>query len=163
MKKLLRHSRGASERPCRPDVRSPRRSRAAGFTLIEIMAVVLIMGMLMGLVGVSVFSQVDKARRTTAKAKISQVESALEFYRMDNSKYPPTLEALVTAPPDAKNYPRGGYLKKREALFDPWDKPFSYANPGSKNQYGVDISSDGPYGVSGNEDDVNNWSDVKSE
>jgi general secretion pathway protein G len=150
-------------RPDLPRRSRARSSRAAGFTLIEIMAVVLIMGMLMGLVGVSVFAQVDKARRTTAKAKISQIESAIEFYRMDNSKYPPTLDGLVTAPPDAKNYPRGGYLKKSEALLDPWDKPFNYTNPGSKNQYGVDISSDGPDGQGGNEDDVRNWSEAKSE
>lgn len=138
----------------RPD---PRRQR--GFTLIEIMAVVLIMGLLMGLVGVSVFSQVDRARATTARAKISQIESALEFYRMDNFKYPPTLDGLVTAPAGAKNYPKGGYLKRKEALIDPWDSKFNYLNPGTKNPFSVDLSSAGPDGVAGNEDDVNNWDD----
>ncbi len=130
-----------------------------GFTLIEIMAVVLIMGLLMGLVGISVFSQVDKARSTTARAKISQLESALEFYRMDNFKYPPSLNALITAPPGAKNFPKGGYLKKIDALTDPWDTQFIYLSPGAKNQHSVDISSAGPDGVSGNEDDINNWNE----
>lgn len=128
-----------------------------GFTLIEIMAVVLIMGLLMGLVGVTVFSRVESARATTAMVKISQLESALEFYRMDNFKYPPTLDALINKPPGAKNFPKGGYLRRKDALLDPWDAKFIYLNPGAKNQYSVDISSAGPDGVSGNEDDIKNW------
>ncbi len=128
-----------------------------GFTLIEIMAVVLIMGLLMGLVGVTVFSRVEGARATTARVKISQLESALEFYRMDNFKYPPNLDALMDKPPGAKNYPKGGYLRKRDALMDPWDARFIYLNPGAKNQNSVDISSPGPDGISGNEDDIENW------
>jgi general secretion pathway protein G len=139
-----------------PDaLRDARRER--GFTLIEIMAVVIIMGLLMGAVGVSVLNQLDTARRTTAKAKITQLESALEFYHMDNAKYPPTLDALITKPPGARNYPRGGYLKKRDALLDPWNLKFIYLNPGSKNQYSIDLSSAGPDGVTGNDDDVTNW------
>jgi len=142
--------------PKRP---APKRRSDRGFTLIEIMAVVLIMGMLMGLVGLSVFSQVDRARATTARAKISQLESALEFYRMDNSKYPASLDGLVNKPAEAKHYPKGGYLKKRDALMDPWDVKFIYLNPGSKNPHSVDVSSAGPDGVSGNGDDINNWDD----
>lgn len=128
-----------------------------GFTLIEIMAVVLIMGMLMGLVGVTVFSRVESARETTARVKISQLESALEFYRMDNFRYPPSLDALINKPPGAKNFPKGGYLRKKDALIDPWDAQFNYLNPGAKNQNSVDISSSGPDGIAGNEDDVHNW------
>ena len=136
-----------------------RRHASGGFTLIEIMAVVVIMGMLMGLVGVGVFAQVDKARRTTAKAQISQIESALEFYRMDNSKYPTALEGLIKQPSDAKTFPRGGYLRKASALKDPWDQPYNYQNPGTKNPHGVDLSTAGPDGIAGNDDDVNNWVD----
>ncbi len=145
---------------CPVDVQAENgRRNAAGFTLIEIMAVVVIMGMLMGLVGVGVFAQVEKARRTTAKAQISQIESALEFYRMDNSKYPTSLEGLVKQDANAKTFPRGGYLKKASALNDPWDQPFQYQNPGTKNPNGVDISTPGPDGVAGNEDDVKNWTE----
>ena len=54
-------------------------------------------------------------------------------------------------------YPRGGYLKKKTALLDPWEAKYIYLNPGSKNQYSIDISSAGPDGVSGNDDDVHNW------
>ncbi len=140
-----------------PEPAQPQPRRKRGFTLIEIMAVVLIMGMLMGLVGVAVFGRVQDAASTTAAVKISQLESALEFYRMDNFKYPPTLDGLMSKPPEAKNFPKGGYLRKADALMDPWDAKFNYVNPGAKNPHSVDISSSGPDGVPGNEDDVNNW------
>lgn len=130
-----------------------------GFTLIEIMAVVVIMGLLMGLVGVAVFGQVEKANRTAAAARISQIESALEFYRMDNARYPTSLEALIKRPEGARNYPKGGYMRKAESLVDPWTQPFEYVNPGEKNPYAVDLSSKGPDGISGTEDDVSNWTE----
>jgi len=138
--------------------------RRAGFTLIEIMAVVIIMGLLMGLVGVSVFSQVDKARVVTARAKIAQLENALEFYRMDNSRYPTTeqgLDVLVNEPADARNYPPGGYLQKKEALLDPWEERFQYQSPGEHNQRTFDIWSLGADRSPGGTDldsDIGNWS-----
>ncbi len=137
--------------------------RRAGFTLIEIMAVVLIMGLLMGLVGVSVFSQVDKARAVTTRAQITQLENALEFYRMDNSRYPTSeegLEALMDEPPDARNYPPGGYLQKRAALLDPWREPFQYQSPGENNDRTFDIWSLGADSAAGGSDldaDIGNW------
>lgn len=140
--------------------------RRAGFTLIEIMAVVLIMGLLVGIVGITVFAQVDKARVQTAKATISQLESALEFYRMDNGRYPTTdqgLEALVTAPsipPEPRNYPPEGYLKKTGALVDPWGSPFQYTSPGDRNPHTFDLWSLGADGEPGGTDldaDIGNW------
>jgi general secretion pathway protein G len=144
-----------------PRLRDARRKR--GFTLIEIMAVVLIMGLLMGLVGISVFSQVDKARVVTTKAKISQIENALEFFRMDNSRYPTTeegLEALLEEPPDARNYPPGGYLQKADALRDPWNEPFQYRSPGEENERTFDVWSLGADRAAGGSDldaDIGNW------
>jgi general secretion pathway protein G len=138
----------------------------AGFTLIEIMAVVVIMGFLMTLVGLAVFQQVDKARVTTARAKIIQLESALEFYRMDNAKYPTTeqgLIALIEQPqtqPQPRNYPAGGYLKRRDALEDPWGTPFLYESPGQHNAHSFDLWSLGADQSQGGEDvngDVGNW------
>lgn len=157
--------RPPAHEPETPD-EARRARRRGGFTLIEIMAVVLIMGMLMGLVGLAVFQQVDKARITTAKAKITQLESALEFYRMDNARYPTTeqgLEALIRKPsaaPEPRNYPRGGYLKKRDALMDPWDMPFQYESPGQKNPESFDVWSWGPDQQAGGDDsdaDIGNW------
>jgi general secretion pathway protein G len=150
-----------SSHSCERPSRSQRTN--SGFTLIEIMAVVIIMGLLMGMVGVGVFAQVDKAKATTAKGKIAQLESALEFYRMDNSKYPPSLDGLMNKTDGARNFPKGGYLRKKEALLDPWEQMFQYTNPGAKNPYSVDLSSAGPDGVLGNEDDINNWSSTAGE
>jgi general secretion pathway protein G len=140
--------------------------RAGGFTLIEIMAVVVIMGMLMSLVGVAVVGQMNKARVTTTRAQISQVENALELYRMDNSRYPTTsqgLDALVNKPtgtPEPRNYPPGGYLRRRDTLLDAWQAPFQYLSPGTHNPHGFDLWSLGADGVAGGEDldaDIGNW------
>ncbi|MGH0034839.1 MAG: type II secretion system major pseudopilin GspG [Myxococcota bacterium] len=145
----------------------PRRRRR-GFTLIEIMAVVIIMGLLVGIVGYNVFAQVDKARVNTARATMSQLETALELYRMDNSRYPTTdqgLDALVSKPsgtPEPRNYPSGGYLKKKGALLDPWGNPYQYESPGSRNASDYDLWSmgaDGSPGGDGVDADVTNWDD----
>jgi len=149
------------------DERQERRRR--GFTLIEIMAVVLIMGMLMGLVGVAVFNQVDKARVQTTKAKIKNLESALEFYRMDNSRYPSSeqgLASLVVKPtgdPQPRNYPPGGYLQRggSAAMKDSWENKFFYECPGQHNPHSFDIWSLGADGAPGGQDadaDIQNWS-----
>ena len=149
--------------PCQPPETA---SRRRGFTLIEIMAVVLIMGLLMAVVGVNIKSQIDKARLATARAQITQLENALEFYRMDNGRYPTTeqgLRALVNKPtgdPEPRNYPPGGYLKKSDALLDPWQEPFQYANPGNRNPHSFDLWSlgaDAAPGGEGGDADIGNW------
>ena len=152
--------------PCRTTKR--RRHGDPGFTLIEIMAVVIIMGLLMGLVGVTVFSQVDRARVTTARAKIAQLESALEFYRLDNSRYPTTdqgLDALINKPgnpPEPRNYPKAGYMKSANGLEDPWGQRFQYESPGQHNTHSFDIWSlgaDASPGGGESDADIGNWSD----
>ena len=91
--------------------------RRRGFTLIEIMAVVIIMGLLMGIVGTAIFSQLDTARVNTTRAQVKQLESALAFYQMDNGRFPTTeqgLQALVQPPtsaPEPRSYRPGGYLQ----------------------------------------------------
>ena len=140
--------------------------QSAGFTLIEIMAVVLIMALLMTVVGVNINSQIQKARQSTARAKIVQLEQALEFYHMDNARYPTSeqgLEALVREPsgdPAPRNYPPGGYLKKQDALLDPWDTRFEYSSPGTHNAHSFDLWSygaDGSPGGEGGDADITNW------
>jgi general secretion pathway protein G len=139
--------------------------RQAAFTLIEIMAVVIIMGLLMGVVGVTVFGRVDEARIATTKIQIKQVENALEFYRMDNSRYPSTeesLTALIEAAPSARSFPPGGYLKNRDGLNDPWGKPFQYQSPGQHNEHTFDVWSDGADGAPGGtglDAEIGNWSE----
>lgn len=147
-----------------PRTERARHDRRAGFTLIEIMAVVIIMGLLMGIVGVTVFGRVDDARIATARIQIKQVENALEFYRMDNSRYPTSeqgLNALMEAPAGARNYPRGGYLKNKDGLNDPWGNRFQYESPGQRNQHTFDLWSQGADGAPGGTElnaDVGNWS-----
>ncbi len=141
--------------------------RGAGFTLIEIMAVVLIIGLLGGIVGVAIFGQVDTARVNTARTQIKQLESALEFYRLDNARYPSTeqgLQALVQQPtiePVPKRWRPEGYLQGGEVPLDPWDNPYQYLRPGQANPHTFDLWSfgaDGQPGGADNDADVGNWS-----
>ena len=140
----------------------PEEKRDQGFTLIEIMAVVVIMGMLMATLAVGIAGQIDKANITNAKGQISRIDQALQFYKLDNKRFPNTdqgLDALVnqpTAAPVPKNYDPAGYIK-RDALMDPWDEPFQYRRPGEHNPYTYDIWSYGPDGVEGGDDDITNW------
>ena len=144
-----------------PESGSEQKLRSAGFTLIEIMAVVVIMGMLMATLAVGISGQIDKARVSTTRVKITRLEQALEFYQMDNARFPTSdqgLEALVSkpsSPPVPRAYTPGGYLK-REALTDPWGQSFEYRIPGSNNAHSFDLWSLGPDGVEGN-DDIANW------
>jgi len=145
---------------------SPRRTRSGGFTLIEIMAVVLIIGLLGGIVGAVVFSQVDKARVNTARTQVKQLESVLEFYRMDNARYPSSeqgLQALVRKPsgdPQPRNYRPEGYVQGGVVPKDPWGEDYQYRAPGEHNPYSFDLWSfgaDGKPGGDGNDADIGNW------
>lgn len=141
-----------------------RASENAGFTLIEIMAVVLIIGLLSTIVGVSIFAQVDKGRVTATSVQIANLESVLELYRMDSAHYPTTeqgLDALVNPPDDARNYPPGGYLQKGRVPEDPWANPYEYEQPGQNNPNSFDLWSfgaDGKPGGEGVDADIGNWS-----
>ena len=107
-----------------------------GFSLIEVLVVVVIMGMLIGLIGPNVLGQVDRARVTTAKADLATLSQALDMYKLDNHFYPTTdqgLEALVQKPqssPVPRNWNPSGYLKATELPLDPWDGEYVYLSPG---------------------------------
>ena len=108
--------------------------KQAGFTLIEMMVVVAVIGLLIAMVGPRVFNQVEKAERTRVAQDIRVVENALKFYRLDNFRYPTQsqgLEALVTAPAGVDNW-NGPYLDA--VPNDPWKTPYLYGNPGSKGK-----------------------------
>lgn len=133
-----------------------------GFTLIEIMAVVLIIGLLTTLVGIAVAGVIDDARIGTSKNNIRALEAALQIYQIDNGRYPSTeqgLEALVTRPttaPEPRRWRKGGYLQQGQIPDDGWNEPFQYASPGSHNPQSIDIWSLGPDNVPG-ADDIGNW------
>jgi general secretion pathway protein G len=137
-----------------------------GFTLIEIMAVVIIIGLLTGIVGTAIFQRVDQGKTTATSAQISNLESVLELYRMDNGRFPTTeqgLEALVNEPagePTARNYPPGGYLRGGRLPRDPWGESYHYEAPGQHNQHSFDIwstGSDAAQGGEGTDADIGNW------
>ena len=139
--------------------------RREGFTLIEIMAVVLIIGLLTTLVGIAIIPQIDKGRVTTARTQMKNLEAALESYRMDTSQFPTSeqgLDALINQPPDARNYQPGGYLRERRIPIDPWGNPYQYEAPGQHNQNSFDLwswGSDGTPGGDGTKSDIGNWVD----
>jgi general secretion pathway protein G len=128
-----------------------RGARQAGFTLIEVMVVVVILGILATLVVVNVVGSDDKARVTAAKSDLSAISQALDLFKLDNFTYPTTdmgLQALVIAPENARNFPAGGYLKKMPV--DPWGNPYQYFAPGSGGAP-YDLMSYGADGVEGGE------------
>lgn len=139
-----------------------KRFRQWGFTLIEIMVVVVILGILAALVVPQVMSRPDQAKVTVTKGDIKGISAALEMYRLDNFAYPGTqqgLEALVTqptTPPLARNWNRDGYLKALPR--DAWGNPYQYLSPGTRAAF--DLYSLGADGKPGGEDldtDIGNW------
>lgn len=140
-----------------------RTRRVSGFTLLEIMVVVVILGVLAAIVTPGVLGAITDARIEAAKSDIRTIESALTLYRMDNFRYPSTelgLRALVERPPaaDAPHWKSGGYLKKRKLPTDPWGNAYRYANDGTE----IDIytlGSDRRPGGEGEAGDIH-WIDL---
>ena len=117
-----------------------KKKQQQGFSLIEVLVVVVIMGMLIGLIGPNVLGQVDRARVTTAKSDIASLSQALDMYKLDNHFYPTTdqgLEALVSRPqssPEPRNWNPEGYIKGNKLPLDPWDGEYVYISPGEDNR-----------------------------
>ena len=141
-----------------------RHPRQSGFTLIEIMVVVVILGVLAALVVPNIMSRPDQAKVTVAQADVNAVASSLEMYRLDNGFYPSTeqgLEGLVREPtgnPEPRSWNPDGYLKKIPQ--DPWGNPYQYDQPGTKNTTSYDLYSlgaDGRIGGEGFNADIGNW------
>jgi general secretion pathway protein G len=132
-----------------------------GFTLIEIMVVVVILGILAALIAPNVIGRIDEARVTAARNDIRTIESALQLYRMDNFRYPSTeegIDALVNKPddPDIK-WPEGGYIQRLPQ--DPWNRPYLYLQPGNNGEYDIyTFGRDGEQGGEGPDGDIGNWS-----
>jgi general secretion pathway protein G len=157
------HPAGKSGTSERRDLLSHRDVRA-GFTLIEILVVIVIIAVLATLVAPNVFQHVGAAKTTTARAEIEMLGAALDAYRLDNGRYPTTeqgLEALWTRPirdPIPPSW-RGPYVRKPVPL-DPWHAAYVYKSPGEKSQLGYDLMSygaDGKPGGEGENADVTSW------
>lgn len=141
---------------------SARPKQQNGFTLIEIMVVVIILGILGTLVVPKIMGRPDEARVVAAKQDISSIMQALNLYRLDNSRYPSTeqgLRALVTRPtqePLPSNYKDGGYLSKVPT--DPWGNPYQYLSPGLKGEVDVfSLGADRKPGGDGVNADIGSW------
>lgn len=138
-----------------------RRQRQHGFTLIEIMVVVIILGILAAIVAPNVIGRVGDAQVAAARQDIRGIESALKFYRLDNFAYPTTeqgLEALVTRPadPSIRNWKQGGYLDRLPK--DPWGNPYQYLSPGQNAEIDIyTFGRDGRPGGEGEDADIGNW------
>ena len=136
----------------------------SGFTLLEILIVIAIIGTLAVFVAPTLLGQSEQAKRDMAKMQIQKVQGMLDFYRARNGIYPTSeqgLQALVSEPqtePRPTNYQPGGYVNE-DQIVDPWRRPFQYDSPGQRNAYGVDICSLGPDGQQSPDDICNYKSD----
>ncbi len=137
------------------------RRREHGFTLIEIMVVVIIIGLLAAIVAPQVIGRVDDAQIEKARADIRNIDSAMKFYRLDNFAYPTSeqgIEALVNKPndPSVRNWKEGGYLDRLPK--DPWGNPYLYLNPGNNAEIDIyTLGRDGRPGGEGVDADLGNW------
>ena len=124
-----------------------------GFTLIELMVVIVILSILAGLIVPRIMGRPEEARQAKARIQIESLETALKLYRLDNGSYPTTdqgLQALVETPEAgelARNWREGGYLEKGRVPRDPWDNEYVYLSPGTQGEY--DIISYGADGEPG--------------
>lgn len=135
------------------------RTRSGGFTLLELLVVMVIIGLLAGFVGPRYFAQVGKSQTKVAAAQIDALEKALDQFRLDVDRYPTTeegLAALNIAPSDAPGW-LGPYLKKTVPA-DPWGRPFIYKEPGEHGDIDLySLGKDGRAGGSGVDADITNW------
>ncbi len=132
----------------------------SGFTIIEMMLVVVIVGVLIAMVAPNLTGKSEKAKITSAKSDIEvNISSALELFEMDAGRFPTTdegLEGLITKPSDVSEW-TGPYLKKKKIPQDPWKNEYLYVSPGSKNEDSYDLSSMGPDKKENTDDDITNW------
>lgn len=133
-----------------------------GFTLIEVMVVVVILGILAAVVVPRVLDRLDPARATKAKQDIRALEGAFNLYKLDNYDYPTTdqgIEALVkkpTTPPEPRNWKEGGYIERLPV--DPWQQPYQYLAPGTHGSIDIyTLGADNQPGGEGPNADIGNW------
>lgn len=129
-----------------------RRDRQGGFTLVELLVVLVILGLVMGLAGPRVLGYLSTSREKAAKLQIESFASALDLFYLDNGRYPSTsegLQSLVQRPPAADSW-SGPYLKQGSVPADPWGRPYEYRTPGKSGPFAIlSLGADGQKGGSG--------------
>jgi len=134
-----------------------RNRKRSGFTLVEILLVVTIIGILAALVIPKIAGRSDEARRKSAFSDVNGgIKTALGMYDVDTGRYPSSLNDLLAQPSDVKGW-KGPYLDTGTVPVDPWGHPYVYVYPGRKNTAGYDLYSVGPDGQDGTPDDIGNW------
>ncbi len=138
----------------------PAAHRRAGFTLVELLVVLVIIGLLASLVAPRVIKYLGGAKTSTAKVQIERLSGVLDLYRLEVGRYPTDsegLEALLEAPPNAVSW-NGPYLKKAAALLDPWGEPYIYRRPGEHGEFDIySLGADGQDGGEGEDQDLTSW------
>lgn len=141
-------------------VGNARRSACRGFTLIELMVVLVILGLLAGLVGPRVMKHLEDSKSRAARLQIEDLSAALELYYLDTGEYPSGdqgLSALVQAPVNSAQW-NGPYLRKRHVPQDPWGRDYHYRTPGTGNPYELySLGADNQEGGDGENGDILNW------
>jgi len=139
-----------------------RRNRSAGFTLVEIMVVVVILSILAAIVVPKIMDRPDQAREAKVRQDIRALSAALDLYRLDNYRYPTTdesLDALVTRPgslPSGAKWKEGGYVKRLPK--DPWGEPYNYLHPGTHGDFDLfSLGADSAVGGDGSNTDIGSW------
>ncbi len=141
-------------------LRVANKRRPNGYTLVELLVVLAILGLLVALAAPRIIKYLGSAKTDTARIQIEKLGGVLDLYRLEIGHYPTDqegLEALVERPPqlDAWN---GPYLKNRDALTDPWGRPYGYRSPGEHGEYDLySLGADGKEGGEGEDKDVTNW------
>jgi general secretion pathway protein G len=146
----------------RNDLPEKKKRRCDGFTLIELMVVIVILGLLIGVIGYRLLGRTEEARRTAAALQIRSLTNALQLYKLDSGTYPTTeqgLDALVRQPAAGtapRNYPKGGYLEGGQVPLDPWGHSYVYLSPaGEGREFEIrSLGADGKEGGEGENTDV---------
>lgn len=136
------------------------RGTRGGFTLVELLLVLVILGTLAAIVLPKFAGRTEQARITAARTQLAAFATALDAFEVDNGYYPKGsdgLKDLIIQPRDAPNW-KGPYLRQNEIPLDPWGRPYIYECPGRHNPNGYDLMSMGPDGQPNTDDDITNWS-----
>ncbi len=148
------------ETPAMPRKRRQRRRRQAGFTLVELLVVLIILGLIAAFAAPRVIKFVGGAKTDSAKIQIERLSGVLDLYRLQVGRYPTEdegLNALMEQPADAPDW-EGPYLKKADALIDPWRRPYIYRFPGERGDYDLySLGADGEEGGEGENRDLTSW------
>ena len=135
---------------------TPRR-RSRGFTLLEILVVLAIIGLIAAIAAPQVFKSLGGAKSDSAKVQIESLSTAIDLYRLEVGKLPPDLDALIEKPSGEDRW-NGPYLRKKVVPTDPWGNPFQYRAPGENADFDLySLGADGAEGGEGEDRDVTNW------